>query len=111
MRLIDADAFWKDLELAPDEWAKGRTVKAHLNEAPTIDAEPVRHGRWVDLGWAGDSSWEIDGRGACWHVYECSECSARNCGGPKTNYCPKCGAKMDAKDINVPSKATDGEKT
>lgn len=41
MRPIDADAFWKDLELAPDDWAKGRTIKAFLDAAPTIEAKPV----------------------------------------------------------------------
>ena len=40
-RLIDAEAFWKSLELSPDEWAKGRTIEAHLNQAPTIDAVEV----------------------------------------------------------------------
>lgn len=41
MRLIDADEFWKDLELAPDDWAKGRTIKAFLDASPTVDAVPV----------------------------------------------------------------------
>lgn len=41
MRLIDADALWKDFELAPDEWAKGRTIAAYISAAPTIDAVPV----------------------------------------------------------------------
>ena len=71
-----------------------------IENAPAVDAEPVRHGRWNDLGWDGDSSWQIDGRGRCWHVYACSECDARNCGGPKTKYCPVCGAKMDADIVN-----------
>ena len=62
---------------------------------PAVEAEPVRHGRWIDLGLEGDFSWQLDGRGSCWRVYECSECYGRLCGTPKTNYCPKCGAKMD----------------
>ena len=70
-----------------------------IDEAPTIEAEPVRHGRWVhdDLG----------------HTY-CSECHERipyiHCYSdepnsdwdeewdeemPESAYCSHCGAKMD----------------
>lgn len=63
MRLVDADAFWKDLELAPDDWAKGRTIKSFLDAAPTVDAEPVRHGEWIKTRkhlWKKDEDGEID---------------------------------------------------
>ena len=66
--------------------------KCHfLNDhfVPTIEAEPVRHGRWVDH---------------CVRDWRCSECGekvkkVRNvdgyCYDDKPNYCPNCGAKMD----------------
>ncbi|OUQ22158.1 hypothetical protein B5E80_15275 [Flavonifractor sp. An135] len=54
-----------------------------------------KSGKWLDAGWDGDSSWQIDGRGHCWHVFRCSECGAQLCGSPKTPYCHMCGARMD----------------
>lgn len=56
-----------------------------------VDAEPVRHGRWLDVLVADDES-ETDG-------VECSECGYTdiNVYWAKTyhKYCPNCGAKMD----------------
>lgn len=66
--------------------------------APAADVVEVRHGYWIDKGWDGDFSWRIDGRGNCWHVYECSECKSQICGSPKTEWCSYCGAKMDKKE-------------
>lgn len=45
-----------------------------IEHCPTVDAEPVRHGRWVE-------------------GIACSEC--RQVDLSKPNYCPNCGAKMD----------------
>lgn len=47
------------------------------------DAEPVRHGRWIDMG---------D------HVM-CGCCGATHYGADK-NYCPNCGVKMDLEKEN-----------
>lgn len=59
-------------------------VRRVICNAPTVDAEVVRHGRWVA---------EIDRMGNYAH---CSECGCR-CRGyvPNYKYCPECGAKMD----------------
>lgn len=67
-----------------------------IEEAPAADVEPVRHGRWIQ-------STEECG----WSELECAECS--ECGedyvldewgyedfSKLMNYCPNCGAKMDA---------------
>lgn len=71
---------------------------AHMLEMmPAMDAEPVRHGRWVFDKNAND--WGIGG-------YVCSECKTKNNNLPcievavpsmfmGTKYCPSCGAKMD----------------
>lgn len=71
-----------------------------LNNIPAADVVEVRHGYWIDKGWDGDFSWQIDGRGNCWHVYECSECKSQICGSPKTKWCSYCGAKMDKEKYN-----------
>ena len=61
---------------------------AHL---PTVQPEP-QEGHWIDKGWDGDWAWQIDGRGNCWRLIECSECGKRVLA--ESNYCPNCGAKM-----------------
>lgn len=58
------------------------SARKEILKAPTIDAEPVRHGQWVikkdrSLFWAN-----------------CSECGYIQFR-PYTNYCPNCAAKMD----------------
>lgn len=100
MRLIDADALQKlfndvSTELlgkAPFDKDIEHQVRAFLMvaemiaDAPTIEAEPVRHGHWDEkaliLDWCED---DVD------IVYECS------CGGTnewKSPFCPHCGARM-----------------
>ena len=84
MRLIDVDAFkahWnKEYRMLHP---KDIFIVA-LSNFPTIEAEPVRHGRWIDTReFCGD--------------YMCSNCDALY-GTNKFNYCPHCGAKMDLED-------------
>ena len=80
MRLIDADALLKGKQ-------DHTYISTHeIWNAPTVDAEPIKHGRWC----------KIDTR----HTYkewECSECGfhKRN----KSHYCPNCGAKMDESEV------------
>ena len=63
-----------------------------LDNTPTIEAEPVRHGRWVPLSYDGYA----DGY-PVYDEWECSEChfACEGEGEPPLNYCPNCGAKMD----------------
>ena len=87
MRLIDADRLSEaiyDNVPAPYEdasWAKENCL-AEIEAAPTVDAAPVRHGRWLPFHStaAGD-------------IQYCSACEI-GCTW-KPNYCPNCGAKMD----------------
>lgn len=81
MRPIDAD---KLKDIISDTWVLDR-----IDEQPTIDAVPVRHGQWIYKG--------VRGR---FPVCECSVCgNAENADwavlGDNVNYCPNCGAKMD----------------
>ena len=61
-----------------------------LQTAPTIEAEPVRHGRWIEQeGYDGDVYYSCSACGCDWICID---------GTPEENdmhYCPKCGAKMD----------------
>lgn len=57
---------------------------------PTIEAEFMRHGKWD--GWHGEYM-RKDGKMQYFRYYECSECCVRTA--VKSNYCPRCGAKMD----------------
>ena len=86
MRLIDADAIndfhidYSSYKEGPDE----EDVTAWLDEQPTIEAEPVRHGEW--LPYPSDQ------------YRKCSLCGieyAKFAVLLKYKYCPNCGAKMD----------------
>ena len=88
MRLIDADALLPNMEqyrCGRGEYSRMVDVW-HIEHAPTIEAEPVRHGRWVDK-MVRD-----------WHCSECGKKASFDgyCYDDKPNYCPNCGAKMDA---------------
>lgn len=96
MRLIDADAVAeaikdeiteaKGIDAGPNFIAGLKLGLAYINTAESIDAEPVRHGRWV-----------IDDE-----YIDCSVCRREKWSRvpfgdlvKRFKYCPKCGAKMD----------------
>ena len=75
VRLIDANAF---LENVLPECKYPDALKNAVENQPTIEAEPVRHGRWAK---AADKQY-------------CTECRAvtKVCNAP---FCWHCGAQMD----------------
>lgn len=81
MRLIDADALLKALN------EKGVEYRAHINaeimNAPTIDTDPVRHGKWEN----GTDNTEYKECSLCGWVHDVLTYG--------NNYCPNCGARMD----------------
>ena len=83
-RLIDADALVKDFNICFGGVSHAVIAKNLIDNAPTIDAEPVRHGRWQKT---------VD----CW--MECSACGDEWNGNvvPIEDFhcCPNCGCKMD----------------
>lgn len=95
MRLIDADkliAKWKLVakryEGDSRYWETGYILKEIIKDVenePTIDAEPVKHGQWEWDGYVYDMLWR------------CSECSCLN--ENDSDYCPNCGAKIDEKSV------------
>jgi len=86
-RLINADAI-KYKTLYKEDWLKGTGVekqcvwKEDIDAMPTVDAEPVRHGKWIEKSTGGE------------HFWCCSECGYVEWDAPN-NYCPQCGARMD----------------
>lgn len=83
MRLIDADEL-HDCIMDNDIHNGIMSVKnvyEFIEEAPTIDAVPVKHGMWIH----NDEWWE----------FICTSCH-RGIGNIKEyKYCPNCGARMD----------------
>ena len=95
MRLIDADRLNARLSRNGTPYY---TV-SDIENAPTVDAAPIRHGRWVQK-----KEWHL-GRWVAW--FECSECGEHDDNSDMyemmpfcnlSNYCPGCGAKMDGGD-------------
>ena len=64
---------------------KANDIYSAIDNAPTADVAPVRHGRWIAIKVPNE-----------WDKGQCSECrSIFNSSVWGTNYCPNCGAKMD----------------
>ena len=85
MRLIDADAL--------ANYANNQTVGITANDImrfPTVDAEPVKHGRWVtgeDLVFAKCSSCQ-----AKFYIDDLEQVGDAN---GIVHFCPLCGAEME----------------
>lgn len=63
-----------------------------IKQEPTVDAEPIRHGRWV-TEWTGEIM-IVDGVKSELGIVRCSVCGGDQ-GKENYEYCPHCGAKMD----------------
>lgn len=98
-RLIDVGRFCADNQNFNSE------VYVALSKAPTIDAEPVRHGHWV----------KCQGKSNIWYCSECGEKinykqNRRTYNIPKVpvwqknKRCRCCGAKMDFGGMDNPEK-------
>ena len=87
MRLIDADALDESMCKFSDATGEDMThaiFYAHI--APTVDAVPVRHGKWIH-----EVRYTIDSLHS-YQQYRCSECGMTYI--TNTKYCPNCGARM-----------------
>lgn len=98
MRLIDADALKQEVLRIHEEHFKTsklqfihdffKAIFRRINKAPTIDAELVKHGRWVER--------LVNIETLTTDLF-CSECKFASVNW-RYNYCPNCGAKMDEED-------------
>lgn len=78
-RLIDATRIEQYILNNCSDNEEINAIYAEIINAPTVDAEPVRYGKWLDAD---------DGIG----------CTCSICGydaWADTPFCPNCGAKMD----------------
>ena len=64
-------------------------IQDFLDNIPTVDVTPVRHGRWIERK---EHFYFQNGCKERINFY-CSECDVPN--NSPTDYCPVCGAKMD----------------
>ena len=92
-RYIDVDALEKEAGKLWSEMPDGEELSKELmkaiKHAPTIDAAPVKHGKWFDA-MVGEMPVQV-----------CDQCIvffplAYTGGGH--HYCPNCGAKMDLQE-------------
>lgn len=92
MRLIDADN--KEILLESDIYQAGVSREfmngvmfmiEQIDKAPTIEAEPIKHGRWIitDQDVMGEKK------------LMCSYCTSVTSSFGSPNYCFNCGTKMD----------------
>ena len=70
-------------------WTGG--IEKAIDEQPTIDAKPVRHGKFIGAEYDGYA----DGN-PVYYEWKCSECGCIfEEDEPTYNYCPNCGCRMD----------------
>ena len=79
-RLIDADSIPWFVEGVGEIPV---ITKEEIDQMPTVDAVPVRHGKWL--------SREEGCVYPFWERYTCSACGKH---ADDTDYCPHCGARM-----------------
>lgn len=83
MRLVDADKIFDNniLIIHEEAYDAVHAIIEKINNAPTVDAEPVKHGHWINVPRPG---------------IQCSECKATIIVEMQyAHYCPNCGAKME----------------
>ena len=94
-RLIDADELKR--EFVGNRYGT-KAIEYVIDNVPTVDAEPVRHGRWIYKEKVyNNAPYDSTAR------YECSECgySDEHAIDVKVPYCWHCGAKMDEEKENA----------
>lgn len=95
-RLIDADKVAHEIDQLSHAWEYGQAVYdcyEIVKSAPTIDAEPVRHGHWIIKGeWCTCS---VCKQSIHYERGESGKSSIINALSMAVRYCAGCGAKMD----------------
>ena len=85
---IKREETYEDFEKCNSEnpkWTPSR-VKTLIARQKTADVAPVRHGRWIKVGYAcGETEWQCS---------SCKETEWRT-SSDRLKYCPFCGSMMD----------------
>lgn len=117
MRMIDADILTEGIKkyfcnvCSEPEIGKCKAcdiaeILSMIDDTPTIDAEPVKHGAWIEkkpsrMKWIPDESDDITEEETTIEdmiEQKCSICqrwSIKFAYHIEMNFCPNCGAKMD----------------
>jgi hypothetical protein len=94
MRLIDARPLKnKAFFIRVDGGILAVVTHKDIINAPTIEAEPVKHGKWIYREYD-----ESDGSDEYYYCSECHEIALSEFGRytfVRSDYCPNCGARMD----------------
>lgn len=82
-----------------EQMTDGEWCRKCIYEAPKVESEPVRHGRWDEIQCFSEHGIEMAS-------YECTSCGndIERQRGLVPLYCEFCGAKMDATDTSVGGK-------
>lgn len=94
-RLINADEIKIRLPFALPPYNMmllRNSIRQGIQDTPTVDAEPVRHGHWTVDKWSDDAIMRTE--------FTCSACGVQFVAAGDANisvfeYCPHCGRKMD----------------
>ena len=84
MRLINADELMELYDCCDGLSVPIAVVQQNIKDATTIDAEPVRHGRWEIVVGSNGKEYMV-----------CTRCRVSQDLTGVFTYCPNCGAKMD----------------
>ena len=97
MRLIDIEDVAL-LKTVTDGGLSAKKLWRRINNQPTVDAVPVRHGKWIK---GSETKRVKENRyGVLFDAYYCSACESEaywdsDYGQILFHYCPNCGARMD----------------
>ena len=88
------DAKIEDFEWLIKRWEYDQDIiRKSIEQAPTVDAEPVRHGFWNVYKWSDDKE-NLNTEMTC-SVCGITFFSPNDITADEFHYCPYCGAKMD----------------
>lgn len=106
LQLLDKSIELFDENSLQDRMSKNGLLAAKriLSKQPTIEAEPVRHGRWLNTDETVWDAKDIDGKQQLVISIVSARCSVCNRWAEQVNnfppymkyeFCPHCGARMD----------------
>lgn len=93
MRLINADEIdVREVIGGASDFAQDirDAVQRMIDRQPTIEAAPVVHAKWQEVGTIGVTTYSKG-------YSKCTACRAIIWGGWENNFCPNCGADMRTK--------------